>query len=57
VLFDVIKRLSQRIPQVIVVTHDRDIVEIADQVFYVSKEGGRSIVREKGVVQKELLEI
>jgi exonuclease SbcC len=56
-LFDVIKRLSQRIPQVIVVTHDRDVIEIADHIFYVSKEGGRSIVREKSVVQKELLEL
>uniref|UniRef100_A0A7C4FD88 AAA+ ATPase domain-containing protein n=1 Tax=Ignisphaera aggregans TaxID=334771 RepID=A0A7C4FD88_9CREN len=56
-LFDVIKRLSQRIPQVIVVTHDRDVIEIADHIFYVSKEGGRSIVREKSVIQKELLEL
>jgi exonuclease SbcC len=57
ILFDVIKKLSQRIPQVIVVTHDRDVIEIADHIFYVNKEGGRSFVREKSIIQKEILEI
>jgi exonuclease SbcC len=56
IVFEIIKRLSQRIPQVIVVTHDREVIDIADHVYFVFKEGGKSVVREKEQVQKELIE-
>ncbi len=46
-LFEIIKRLSERIPQVIIVTHDADVIDLADKVFYVNKIGGRSVVVEK----------
>ncbi|MEM4789617.1 MAG: AAA family ATPase, partial [Ignisphaera sp.] len=46
-IFEIIRRLSEKVPQVIVVTHDLEVEELADKVFYVSKEGGRSVVREK----------
>ncbi|MCS7111635.1 MAG: SMC family ATPase [Ignisphaera sp.] len=46
-LFEIIKRLSERVPQVIVVTHDSDVIDLADKVFYVNKVGGRSTVGEK----------
>lgn len=48
-LFEIIKKLSERVPQVIVVTHDSDVVDLADKVLYVSKVGGRSTVTEKVV--------
>jgi len=44
-LFDMIKRISGRLPQVIVVTHDREVIEIADYVYEVFKEGSRSHIR------------
>ncbi len=53
-LFEIIKRLSERVPQVIVVTHDTDVIDLADKVFYVSKVGGRSIVQEK-IVELEIV--
>jgi exonuclease SbcC len=46
-LFEIIKRLSERIPQVIIVTHDADVIDLADKVFYVNKIGGKSVVVEK----------
>jgi len=46
-LFEIIKRLSERIPQVIIVTHDADVIDLADKVFYVNKIGGRSVIVEK----------
>uniref|UniRef100_A0A7C4JIT9 SMC family ATPase n=1 Tax=Ignisphaera aggregans TaxID=334771 RepID=A0A7C4JIT9_9CREN len=46
-VFEIIRRLSEKVPQVIVVTHDPEVEELADKVFYVSKEGGRSVIREK----------
>ncbi len=45
VLFDLIKRISEKLPQVIVVTHDIEVVDIADNVLEVYKEGTRSVVR------------
>lgn len=47
IVFEIIKRLSERLPQVLVVTHDNEVVDIADKVYYISKEGGRSVVRER----------
>ena len=44
-LFDMIRRISGRLPQVIVVTHDREVIDIADHVLEVFKEGTRSYVR------------
>jgi len=44
-LFDLIKRISEKLPQVIVVTHDIEVIDIADNVLEVYKEGARSIVR------------
>ncbi len=55
VVFEIIKRLSQRMPQVIVVTHDREVIDLADRVFYVVKEGNKSIVREKSLVIEEII--
>lgn len=46
-VFEIVRKLSERIPQVIVVTHDPEVEELADKVYYVSKEGGRSVVKEK----------
>lgn len=46
-VFEIIKRLSEKVPQVIVVTHDQEVEELSDKVYFVSKEGGRSVVREK----------
>lgn len=46
-IFEIVRKLSERIPQVIVVTHDPEVEELADKVYYVSKEGGRSVVKEK----------
>ncbi|ADM27951.1 SMC domain protein [Ignisphaera aggregans DSM 17230] len=46
-IFEIIKRLSERLPQVLVVTHDVEVVDMADKVYYISKEGGRSVVRER----------
>ncbi len=45
-IFEIIKKLSERLPQVLVVTHDTEVVNMADKVYYIFKEGGRSIVRE-----------
>ncbi len=45
VLFDLIKRISEKLPQVIVVTHDIEVVDIADNVLEVYKEGTRSVVK------------
>lgn len=53
-LFEIIKRLSEKVPQVIVVTHDTDVTDLADRVFYVSKIGGRSIIGEK-IVELETM--
>ncbi len=52
ILFDMIRRLSEKLPQVIVVTHDEDVVDIADHVLEVVKEGTRSIVRYVSKVEK-----
>lgn len=54
-IFEIIKRLSERVPQVIVVTHDSEVIELADRVFYISKEGGRSVVREKGSIVETIV--
>lgn len=54
IVFEIIRRLSQRMPQVIVVTHDREVIDIADHVFYVYKDGNRSVVREKSAVFEEI---
>ncbi|MEM4441383.1 MAG: SMC family ATPase [Ignisphaera sp.] len=51
-VFEIIKKLSERVPQVIVITHDVEVEELADKVVYVSKEGGRSIVREISEFEK-----
>ncbi|MEM4613144.1 MAG: AAA family ATPase, partial [Ignisphaera sp.] len=53
-LFEIIKRLSEKVPQVIVVTHDTDVTDLADKVFYVNKVGGRSIIGEK-IVELETM--
>lgn len=53
-VFEIIRRLSERVPQVIVVTHDQEVEDLADKVFYVSKEGRRSVVREKEKVIETL---
>ncbi len=45
VLFDLIKRISQSLPQVIVATHDLEVIEKADRVIEVIKMGTKSIVR------------
>ena len=44
-LFDLIKRISEKLPQVIVVTHDIEVVDIADNVLEVYKEGTRSVIK------------
>jgi len=48
ILFDLIKRISETLPQVIVATHDLEVVERADHVIEVVKMGGKSIVRRLG---------
>jgi len=45
ILFDLIKRISQTLPQVIVATHDIEVIEKADRVIEVIKMGTRSVVR------------
>ncbi len=45
ILFDLIKKISQTLPQVIVATHDIEVIEKADRVIEVVKMGTRSIVR------------
>ena len=45
VLFDLIKKISESLPQVIVVTHDMEVVDRADHVLEVVKEGTKSVVR------------
>lgn len=54
-VFEIIKRLSERVPQVIVVTHDQEVIELADKVFHVSKEGGRSVVKEGEKIAETIL--
>ncbi len=44
-LFEMIRRLAGYLPQVIVVTHDIEVLDIADHVIEVMKEGTRSIAR------------
>ncbi|MEM1750761.1 MAG: SMC family ATPase, partial [Desulfurococcaceae archaeon] len=44
-LFKVLKNVANNLRQVIVVTHDEKIMEIADKVFLVENEGGVSYVR------------
>jgi exonuclease SbcC len=46
-VFEIIKKLSEKVPQVIVVTHDPEVEELSDKIYLISKEGGRSVVREK----------
>ena len=45
VLFDLIKKVSQALPQVIVATHDIEVIEKADRVIEVFKVGTKSVVR------------
>jgi len=45
-LVRVLRELANEIPQVIVVTHDPEVAEAADQVYRVRKDGGISIVEE-----------
>lgn len=55
-VFDVIRRLADRMPQVIVITHDPDVVELADRVYVVNKEGGKSVIREGATSLKHVAE-
>jgi len=41
-----LRELADEVPQVIVVTHDSEVAEAADQVYRVKKDGGMSIVEE-----------
>lgn len=57
-LVEIFKRFFKEgpaLPQLIVVTHDREVEEAADQVFYVAREGGFSkVVRgEQGAAAQE----
>ncbi len=45
ILFDLIKKISETLPQVIVATHDLEVIERADHVVEVVKIGGKSVVR------------
>jgi len=45
ILFDMIKKISQRLPQVIVATHDPEVIERADHVIEIQKIGTKSVVR------------
>ncbi|MDM7274589.1 MAG: AAA family ATPase [Thermoprotei archaeon] len=44
-VFEIIRKIAGYIDQVIVVTHDTEVEEIADRLISVSKDGGRSIVK------------
>ncbi len=45
-LVRVLRELADEMPQVIVVTHDPEVAEAADQVYRVKKDGGVSVVEE-----------
>lgn len=52
-VFEIIKRVSEKMPQVIVVTHDTEVEELSDKIVYVFKEGGKSVVKEYNEVELE----
>ncbi|AOL17018.1 hypothetical protein BFU36_10205 [Sulfolobus sp. A20] len=45
-LIEIIKNLKEVVPQIIVVTHDREIENAADYVINVEKKGNKSVVSE-----------
>jgi len=46
-LVDIIKGIKETVPQIIIVTHDEEILAAADYVIRVEKRGNKSIVREE----------
>ncbi|MCS7118293.1 MAG: hypothetical protein NZ957_05870, partial [Thaumarchaeota archaeon] len=47
-LLEGFRRERGAVPQAIVVTHDREVEEVADQLVEVVREGGHSVVRASG---------
>lgn len=46
-LIEIIRAAKESVPQILVVTHDEEVVQAADYVIRVEKRGNKSFVREE----------